>query len=274
MSDRTWANETTTPMEFTQWVVPEVLSVIALAGEDWLEKFANEGRTVDYVTALRDHLDSLLSTWSEPGTVPGSTFDRAVSAAAWLFAGEIPLPRIEDSEYMRGICEVLADTFRADLVSEDDDQDLAKQAAWTQIERAWESSTPRPRRTEAGTVPASTEANPLVASGEYERTYVSELVPGDLLATGEIVSRVRNDGRTTLTFEDGECVTYGNPLSTVLTRVVMRCGADDCGRPIWSGDRYYYHHRLGARLHPHCYHNRTVEGEDVSHHAIKVEVAP
>jgi len=65
---------------------------------------------------------------------------------------------------------------------------------------------------------STTERNPLVASGEYERTYVCELEPGDVLATGETVERVRRvgDRSTWVHYANGQHSCHERPYSTVL----------------------------------------------------------
>lgn len=52
------------------------------------------------------------------------------------------------------------------------------------------------------------------------------------------------------------------------------CAADHCKNPkIPSGQRYYWHVRLGVAIHPNCYRTDTVKGEDVSMHAVMPQVA-
>lgn len=64
------------------------------------------------------------------------------------------------------------------------------------------------------------DRNPLVASGEYERTYVCELSSGDVLATGETVVSVGTRGETVSVACDNDTwVTYGHRDSTVLVKV-------------------------------------------------------
>jgi len=73
-----------------------------------------------------------------------ATREEAITAAAMLFIEVTPLPADWeragwDSEYTRGILEVLADTFGADV----DDHDQAKEAIWAEI-RAKDEEIRRP----------------------------------------------------------------------------------------------------------------------------------
>jgi hypothetical protein len=67
---------------------------------------------------------------------------------------------------------------------------------------------------------AMAEKNPLVASGEFERVYVTELSPGDELATGETVVGVNrvSDWRVLITLNDGTHAGY-KATSTLLVKV-------------------------------------------------------
>lgn len=60
---------------------------------------------------------------------PAALHDRAIGSAADKFFGE-RLPFWDESEYVRGICEVLADTFGTD------DPDSAKSEVWEKINAA------------------------------------------------------------------------------------------------------------------------------------------
>lgn len=55
--------------------------------------------------------------------------DDALTKAALLFDGGDPVPHWTESEYMRGICELIADTYGTDL----DDHDQAKDEVWSTI---------------------------------------------------------------------------------------------------------------------------------------------
>jgi len=59
-----------------------------------------------------------------------ATRDEAITAAALLLSDK--LPHWTESDYVRGICEVIADTFGADV----DDHDQAKDAVWSEIAHA------------------------------------------------------------------------------------------------------------------------------------------
>lgn len=65
------------------------------------------------------------------------------------------------------------------------------------------------------------EQNPLVASGEYGRVFVSELEPGDHLATGEVVHHVDRvtDHVTVVRLADGSARPYACAFTTVLVRI-------------------------------------------------------
>jgi len=64
---------------------------------------------------------------------------------------------------------------------------------------------------------STTERNPLILSGEYERVYVCELEPGNVIATGETVERVERAGvGTWVDYTDRRQSYYGRSDSTVL----------------------------------------------------------
>lgn len=64
------------------------------------------------------------------------------------------------------------------------------------------------------------ETNPLVASGEYIRSYVCELEPGDVTVFDETVQSVERvtDERTIVTFTNGHQSAYGRASSTMLVK--------------------------------------------------------
>src|SRR5690606_17350015 len=69
-----------------------------------------------------------------------ATRDEAITAAALLLSDK--LPHWTESDYVRGICEVIADTFGADV----DDHDQAKDAVWSEIALAPLPPLPSPTR--------------------------------------------------------------------------------------------------------------------------------
>src|SRR5690606_41138074 len=79
-----------------------------------------------------------------------------VTAAALLLSDG--LPHWTESDYVRGICEVIADTFGADV----DDHDQAKDAVWSEILAAPLPVLPdRPRNTPRPGDPDPTPDEPL-----------------------------------------------------------------------------------------------------------------
>ena len=64
------------------------------------------------------------------------------------------------------------------------------------------------------------ELNKLVASGEYERVYVCELEPGDIIVGYKVVDKIERvtDNFIKVFYEDGSLEHYGRALSTTLIK--------------------------------------------------------